>query len=98
MTAVVETRVPIRHRSVLQASMTVVWRNLLHIKRMPEMLMDVTIQPVMFVLLFAYVFGGSIQVPGSNYREFLLPGIMVQTIIFSSAIVAIGLTSDLDKG
>ena len=98
MTAIVESRVPIRRRSVLQASMTVVWRNLLHIKRMPEMLMDVTIQPVMFVLLFAYVFGGSIQVPGSNYREFLLPGIMVQTIIFSSAIVAIGLTSDLEKG
>jgi ABC-2 type transport system permease protein len=98
MTALVETRVPIRRRSVLQASLTVVWRNLLHIRRMPEMLMDVTIQPVMFVLLFVYVFGGSIQVPGSNYEEFLLPGIMAQTIVFSSAIVAIGLTNDLDKG
>jgi ABC-2 type transport system permease protein len=98
MTALVETRVPIRRRSVLQASLTVVWRNLLHIRRMPEMLMDVTIQPVMFVLLFVYVFGGSIQVPGSSYEEFLLPGIMAQTIVFSSAIVAIGLTNDLDKG
>jgi ABC-2 type transport system permease protein len=98
MTALVETRVPIRRRSVLQASLTVVWRNLLHIRRMPEMLMDVTIQPVMFVLLFAYVFGGSIQVPGSNYKEFLLPGIMAQTIVFSSAVVAIGLTNDLQKG
>ena len=62
------------------------------------MLLDVTIQPVMFVLLFAYVFGGSIAVPGANYREFLLPGIMAQTIVFSSFVVAIGLTNDLEKG
>jgi ABC-2 type transport system permease protein len=84
--------------SLVQASATVVWRNLIHIKRMPEMLLDVTVQSVMFVLLFAYVFGGSIAVPGSNYREFLLPGIMVQTMVFSSAIVAMGLTNDLQKG
>ncbi|HSE07967.1 MAG TPA: ABC transporter permease [Nocardioidaceae bacterium] len=84
--------------SLLQASATVVWRNLIHIKRMPEMLLDVTVQSVMFVLLFAYVFGGSIAVAGSNYREFLLPGIMVQTMVFSSAIVAMGLTNDLQKG
>jgi ABC-2 type transport system permease protein len=62
------------------------------------MLLDVTIQPVMFVMLFAFVFGGSIAVTGSNYREFLVPGIMAQTIAFSSFIVAIGLTNDLDKG
>ncbi len=98
MTAVVATPLPIQRRNTIQQSLTVVWRNLLHIRRMPEMLLDVTIQPVMFVLLFAYVFGGSIQIPGSNYKEFLLPGIMAQTIIFSSAIVAIGLTSDLEKG
>jgi len=79
--------------------MTVVWRNLLHIRRMPEMLLDVTIQPVMFVLLFAYVFGGSIDPPGDvSYKEFLLPGIMAQTMVFSSAIVAMGLTNDLQKG
>jgi ABC-2 type transport system permease protein len=65
---------------------------------MPEMLLDVTVQSVMFVLLFAYVFGGAIEVRASNYREFLLPGIMVQTMVFSSAIVAMGLTSDLQKG
>ena len=98
MTAAVATPLPVQRRNVLQQSLTVVWRNLLHIRRMPEMLLDVTIQPVMFVLLFAFVFGGSIQIPGSNYREFLLPGIMAQTIVFSSAIVAIGLTSDLEKG
>jgi len=78
--------------------MTVVWRNLLHIRRMPEMLLDVTIQPVMFTLLFAYVFGGSINTPGASYREFLLPGIMAQTIVFSCFVVAVGLTNDLAKG
>lgn len=78
---------------------TLVRRNLTHIKRMPEMLMDVTIQPVMFVLLFAYVFGGSIQTgTAGGYREWLLPGIMAQTMAFASFIVAIGLTNDLDKG
>ncbi len=91
-------RPPIHPPSLLRASSTIVWRNLLHIRRMPEMLLDVTVQSVMFVLLFAYVFGGAIAVSGSNYREFLLPGIMVQTMVFSSAIVAMGLTSDLQKG
>jgi ABC-2 type transport system permease protein len=93
-----ETRPTINPPSLLQASATVVWRNLIHIKRMPEMLLDVTVQSVMFVLLFAYVFGGSIAVSGSNYREFLLPGIMVQTMVFASAVVAMGLTNDLQKG
>ena len=80
------------------ASAIVVRRNLIHIKRMPELLLDVTIQPIMFVLLFAFVFGSSIAVAGSNYREFLVPGIMAQTIVFSSFIVALGLTNDLEKG
>ncbi len=86
--------------SLLGASLTVVWRNLIHIKRMPEMLMDVTVQSVMFVVLFAYVFGGAINVPGTDigYKEFLLPGIMVQTMVFASAVVAMGLTNDLQKG
>jgi ABC transporter DrrB family efflux protein len=99
VTAIVSRRPPpVEQRTQLQQSLTVVWRNLLHIRRMPEMLLDVTIQPVMFVLLFAYVFGGTNSVAGSSYREFLLPGIMAQTMIFSSAVVAIGLTNDLAKG
>jgi len=98
------TRPARRERPVLEppslftASAVVVRRNLIHIKRMPELLLDVTIQPVMFVLLFAFVFGSSIDVPGAGYREFLVPGIMAQTIVFSSFIVALGLTNDLDKG
>src|SRR3954465_2878313 len=77
---------------------TMVWRNLKHIKRQPEALTDVTIQPVMFVLLFAFVFGGSIRTDSGSYREWLLPGIMAQTMAFASFIVAIGLNMDLAKG
>ncbi len=93
-------RPEIRSTSLLSQSLAITWRNLIHIRRMPEMLMDVTIQPVIFVLLFAFVFGGSIAVAGAEagYREWLLPGIMGQTIAFASFIVAVGLTADIDKG
>ena len=84
---------------LLRQSLSITRRNLIHIKRMPEMLMDVTIQPVMFVLMFAFVFGSSIAVdtPG-GYKAWLLAGIMAQTIAFASFIVAVGLTADLEKG
>lgn len=92
-------RPQIQHTSLLRQSLIIMRRNLTHIRRMPEMLMDVTIQPVMFVLLFAFVFGGSIQVASaSGYREWLMAGIMAQTIAFASFIVAVGLTADIDKG
>ena len=93
-----QARPEVRPPSLVGSSLIVVRRNLIHIKRMPELLLDVTIQPIMFVLLFAFVFGGSIAVTGSSYREFLVPGIMAQTMAFASFIVAIGLTNDLDKG
>ncbi|MCQ4121063.1 ABC transporter permease [Rhodococcus tibetensis] len=92
------TRPDVKPAGLARQSWIVVRRNLTHIKRMPEMLLDVTIQPVMFVLLFAYVFGGSITTSGANYREWLLPGIMAQTMVFSCFVVAVGLNSDLDKG
>ena len=93
-------RPEIRTTGLPAQSWAIARRNFLHIKRMPEMLMDVTIQPVMFVLLFAFVFGGSIQVPGveGGYNEWLMAGIMGQTIAFASFVVAIGLTADIDKG
>lgn len=84
--------------SRLRQIVALVRRNLIHIKRQPEMLTDVTIQPIMFVLLFAFVFGGSINVPGVDYKPWLVPGIMAQTIAFSSFIVAIGLNTDIGKG
>jgi ABC transporter DrrB family efflux protein len=74
-------------------------RNMIHTKRMPEMLSDVTAQPIMFVLLFAFVFGASItNTGGQSYREFLLPGIQAQTIVFSAFVVASGITNDIEKG
>ena len=96
--AIPGARPSIRSRGLVGESLTITWRNLLHIRRMPEMLMDVTIQPVMFVLLFAFVFGGAITVPGVDYKEFLIPGVMAQTMAFSSFVVAMGLNADLDKG
>lgn len=70
-------------------------RGLVHMKRQPEQLSDATIQPVMFVLMFAYVFGGAIAVPGGgNYREFLMGGIIAQTLVFTAFGVALSLAND----
>jgi ABC transporter DrrB family efflux protein len=88
-----------RRTNIVEQSWIMVKRNLIHTKRMPEMLSDVTAQPIMFVLLFAYVFGASItNLGGASYREFLLPGIQAQTIVFSALVVASGITSDVEKG
>ena len=73
-------------------------RNLLKIGRLPDLLVFSTIQPIMFVLLFAYVFGSAIELPGMSYREFLLPGIFVQTVIFGGTITGAGLADDIKKG
>ncbi len=74
-------------------------RHLRALPRSPEVLAFSTIQPVMFVLLFAYVFGGSIRVPGyDNYNQFLLPGIFAQTVLFGSSFAAVGLAEDQSKG
>ena len=73
-------------------------RNLLHILRTPELLVFSSIQPIMFVLLFRYVFGGAIATPGGNYVDYLLPGIFVQTAMFGGASTAVGLAEDLKGG
>jgi ABC-2 type transport system permease protein len=74
-------------------------RALRRIPRQPDLLTGYTIQPVMFVLLFVYVFGGAIQTPGySDYADFLLPGIIVQTMAFGGFTTALGLSDDLRKG
>src|SRR5437763_11697400 len=80
----------------LRDSSVVAWRNLMNIRRNPEWLMSGTVQPIMFVLLFAYVFGG--QLGGAQYREFLIGGIFVQTVAFNSAFTVVGLANDLQKG
>jgi ABC transporter DrrB family efflux protein len=73
-------------------------RNLIRIKRVPDLLVFSTISPIMFVLLFAYVFGSGIAVPGVSYKEFLMAGIFAQTVIFGSTITGSGLAEDMQKG
>jgi ABC transporter DrrB family efflux protein len=74
-------------------------RNLLRIPRQPDLWVSFTIQPLMFVLLFVYVFGGAIQTPGyDDYVDFLMPGIICQTMAFGGFVTAIGLSDDLSKG
>ena len=73
-------------------------RNLIKIKRVPEVLIWTTMSPIMFVLLFAYVFGSSIEIPGTSYREYLLAGVFAQTVIFGSTFTGVGLADDMTKG
>jgi ABC transporter DrrB family efflux protein len=73
-------------------------RNLKRIPRQPDLLIAYTIQPIMFVLLFVYVFGGAIQTPGFDYVDFLMPGIIVQSIAFGGFVTALGLSEDVQKG
>ena len=77
----------------------VAWRNLKRVPRIPELAIFAIIQSIMFVLLFAFVFGGAIPLPGGeSYREFLMPGIFAQTICFAAATTAIGMTEDVKHG
>jgi ABC-2 type transport system permease protein len=73
-------------------------RNLRRIIRLPQLLVFATVQPVMFVLLFRYVFGGAIHVAKGTYVDYLIPGVMVQTVVFGATSTAVGLAQDLSKG
>jgi ABC transporter DrrB family efflux protein len=73
-------------------------RNLSHIRQIPEKLLDVTVQPLMFVVLFAYVFGGAIAIRGGSYREYLIGGILVQTLGFGMSGPATAIATDLTEG
>jgi ABC transporter DrrB family efflux protein len=73
-------------------------RNVIKIKRVPEVLVFVLISPIMFVALFAYVFGGSIDIAGGSYKEFLIAGIFAQTVIFGATFTGAGLADDMQKG
>jgi ABC-2 type transport system permease protein/oleandomycin transport system permease protein len=73
-------------------------RNLITLRRVPQLLVFSTIQPVIFVLLFRYVFGGAIRVPGVRYVDFLMPGVFAQTVTFGSMNTAVGLAADLNTG
>ena len=75
-----------------------VWRNLTVIRRVPQLLVFAIVQPVIFVLMFRYVFGGSITIPGRSYVDYLMPGIFVQTVAFGAINTAVGLAEDKGKG
>ncbi len=79
-------------------TLVVARRNLIRYTRVPQLLVFTFIQPVMFVLLFRYVFGGSIKTPGVAYVDYLMPGIFVQTVVFGSVSTGIGLAEDMQTG
>jgi ABC transporter DrrB family efflux protein len=85
-------------RNALGDTLVLTRRNLKRFQRAPELLIGFTVQPVMFILLFVYVLGGAIVTPGFDYVDFLMPGIIVQTIAFGGFVTAIGLAEDMNKG
>jgi ABC transporter DrrB family efflux protein len=95
---------PIEHRGLHRVTgavgdgLALTWRYLIHYRRVPQLLVFSTIQPVIFVLLFRYVFGGAIRIPGVPYVDYLIPGIFVQTAVFGAIAAAIGLAADLKTG
>src|ERR671932_1429221 len=85
-------------RRLVTDTLVVAERNLVRLPRAPDLLLAFTIQPVMFVLLFVYVFGGAIRTPGFDYVDYLIPGIIVQSIAFGGFVTALGLAEDVKKG
>jgi ABC transporter DrrB family efflux protein len=83
----------------LSDGLAITWRNVIGLTRTPDAMFFSSIQPIMFVLLFRYVFGGAIKVPGfPHYVDYLMPGIFVQTIAFGAVSTAVGLADDMSKG
>jgi ABC-2 type transport system permease protein/oleandomycin transport system permease protein len=85
-------------RRLVTDTLIIAERNLVRLPRSPDLLLAFTIQPIMFVLLFRYVFGGAIRTPYGNYADFLIPGIIVQNIAFGGFVTALGLNEDVHKG
>jgi ABC-2 type transport system permease protein len=84
--------------SSLSASLTFGWRGMLKVKHVPEQLLDVTITPVMFVLLFTYIFGGAIAGSTGEYLDYILPGILVMSVLFTTVYSGVALNTDLTRG
>jgi ABC-2 type transport system permease protein len=84
--------------SALSAAVTFGWRGMLKVKHVPEQLLDVTITPVMFVLMFTYIFGGAIAGSTGEYLDYILPGILVMSVLFTTVYSGIALNTDLTKG
>jgi ABC-2 type transport system permease protein len=84
--------------SALSAAATFGWRGMLKVRHVPEQLLDVTITPVMFVLLFTYLFGGAIAGSTADYLDYILPGILVMSVLFTTVYSGVSLNTDLTKG
>jgi ABC transporter DrrB family efflux protein len=97
-TPTVPLKIPHGPRVAIHDAVSVTNRNLIGWRRVPQLLVFSTIQPVIFVLLFRYVFGGAINVPGVPYVDFLMPGVWAQAVTFGAVSTAIGLSSDLSTG
>jgi ABC-2 type transport system permease protein/oleandomycin transport system permease protein len=85
-------------RRLVTDTLIIAERNLIRLPRKPELLIAFTVQPIMFVLLFRYVFGGAIRTSGISYVDYLIPGIIVQNIAFGGFVTALGLNEDVHKG
>jgi ABC transporter DrrB family efflux protein len=92
------TLAPIGHTNVVSNTLTIARRNLLHVKATPEQLVEMSIQPIMFLVLFVYVFGGAIAGSSSAYLQFALPGILVQSVSFLPFTTALALNVDFQRG
>jgi ABC-2 type transport system permease protein len=84
--------------SRLSAALAFGWRGMLKVKHVPEQLLDVTITPVMFVLMFTYLFGGAIEGSTGEYRDYLMPGVLAMTVIFTTVYSGIAINTDMTKG
>ncbi|MEZ0072712.1 ABC transporter permease [Planotetraspora sp. GP83] len=84
--------------ATLRHTMTLAWRSLVQVKHNPMELLDLSIQPIMFLLLFTYVFGGAIAGSTGDYLQFALPGLVAQNMLFASMTTAVGLNTDITKG
>ncbi len=85
-------------RWAVSDSLVITWRNLVGVLRLPQLIVFTFVQPIMFVLLFRYVFGGAIPIPGVSYVDYLMPGIFVQTVLFGGVQTGIGLAQDMGLG
>jgi len=84
--------------SALSAAMTFGWRGMLKVKHVPEQLIDVTLTPVLFTLMFTYMFGGAISGSTDEYLHFILPGILVMSVLFTTVYSGVALNTDMTKG
>jgi ABC-2 type transport system permease protein len=84
--------------SAVSAALTFGWRGMLKVKHVPEQLLDVTITPVMFVVMFTYLFGGAIAGSTGEYLDYILPGILVMSVLFTTVYSGVALNTDLTKG